>query len=302
MRLHSGDMARLLAGFEPTEVDVDGIRITGRMAGSGSPVLLLHGFPQTHVMWHRVAPILAGHHTVVLADLRGYGGSAKPPAGPDHAEYGKRAMAADQVAVMASLGFDGFAAVGHDRGARVVHRMCLDHPARVSRAAVLDIVPTRHAFATVDRAFATAYEHWFFLAQPPGFPERLIGGDPEFYLRAKLAAWSATGDAFDESAVDHYVTHFRDPAAVAASCEDYRAAASIDLDHDEASFSAGDRVTCPLLVMWGAAGFVGRHDDVAAVWRSYATDVSATAIASAGHFLAEEAPEATAAALIRFLR
>lgn len=234
--------------------------------------------------------------------VRGYGESAKPAAGPDHAEYGKRAMAADQVALMARLCFDRFAAVGHDRGARVVHRMCLDHAARISRAAVLDIVPTRHVFATVDTAFAMAYEHWFFLAQPPGFPERLIGGDPGFYLRAKLAAWSVAHDTFDETAVDQYVTHFRDPAAIAASCEDYRAAASIDLAHDEASYADGDRVTCPLLVMWGTEGFVGRHYDVAAVWRSYATDMSTTAIASAGHFLAEEAPAATAAALTKFLR
>ena len=294
-------MTPLLAGFAPIEVDVDGIRITGRMAGAGPPVLLLHGYPQTHVMWHQVAPILAERHTVVLADLRGYGGSAKPVAGADHAEYSKRAMAADQVAVMASLGFDSFAAVGHDRGARVVHRMCLDHPGRVSRAAVLDIVPTRHVFATVDTAFAMAYEHWFFLAQPPGFPERLIGADPEFYLRAKLAAWSAAGHTFDETAVDEYVAHFRDPAAVAASCEDYRAAASIDLAHDEASNAGGDQVTCPLLVMWGTAGFVGRNYDVAAVWRSYATDVSTAAVVGSGHFLAEEAPAATTAALTRFL-
>jgi haloacetate dehalogenase len=295
-------MAQLLAGFEPIRVDVDGIRITGRMAGTGPPVLLLHGYPQTHVMWHQVAPILAERHTVVMTDLRGYGGSAKPVAGADHAEYSKRATAADQVAVMASLGFDSLAVVGHDRGARVVHRMCLDHPTRVRRAAVLDIVPTRHVFTTADTAFAMAYEHWFFLAQPPGFPERLIGGDPEFYLRAKLAAWSAGGHTFDEAAVEEYVTHFRDPAAIAASCEDYRAAATIDLDHDEAGYTGGNRITCPLLVMWGAAGFVGRHYDVAAIWQSYATQVSTTAIASAGHFLAEEAPAATAAALSKFLR
>jgi haloacetate dehalogenase len=293
-------MTPLLAGFEPIEVDIDGIHIAGRVAGSGPPVLLLHGFPQTHVMWHQVAPILVDRHTVVLADLRGYGESTKPAAGADHAEYSKRAMAADQVAMMAQLGFDTFTAVGHDRGARVVHRMCLDHPARVSSAAVLDIVPTRHAFATADMAFGMAYEHWYFLAQEPGFPERLIGGDPEFYLRAKLAAWSA-GHTFDAAAVEQYITHFRDPAAIAASCEDYRAAASIDLDHDEASYAAGDRITCRVLVMWGTAGFVGRHYDVAAVWQAYATDVTTTAIASVGHFLAEEAPTATAAALTQFL-
>ena len=294
-------MTQLLAGFEPIEIDVDGIRISGRMAGSGSPVLLLHGYPQTHVMWHEVAPILAEHHTVVLTDLRGYGGSAKPAAGADHAEYSKRAMAADQVSVMAQLGFDTFAAVGHDRGARVVQRMCLDHSERVTRAAVLDIVPTRHVFATADKEFGMAYEHWFFLAQAPGFPERLIGGDPEFYIRAKLAAWSSAGHSFAVVAVDNYVTHFRDPAVIAATCEDYRAAASIDLEHDEHSYSSGERITCPLLVLWGSAGFVGRHYDVPAVWKSYAADVSAMAIAGSGHFLAEEAPEATTAALTQFL-
>lgn len=295
-------MAQLLAGFEPIEVDVDGIRISGRMAGSGSPVLLLHGYPQTHVMWREVAPILAERHTVVLTDLRGYGRSAKPAAGTDHAEYSKRVMAADQVSVMARLGFDTFAAVGHDRGARVIHRMCLDHSERVSRAAVLDIVPTRHVFATVDKEFGMAYEHWFFLAQAPGFPERLIGGDPEFYLRAKLAAWSSAGYSFAADAVDDYVTHFREPAAVAASCEDYRAAATIDLDHDERSYTSGERINCPLLVLWGTAGFVGRHYDVPAVWESYATNVSTGSIAGSGHYLAEEAPDATAAALTQFLK
>jgi haloacetate dehalogenase len=292
---------QLLAGFEPIEVDVEGVRISGRMAGSGPPVLLLHGYPQTHVMWHEVAPVLAERHTVVLTDLRGYGRSAKPAAGPDHAEYSKRTMAADQVSVMARLGFDSFAAVGHDRGARVVHRMCLDHSARVTRAAVLDIVPTRHVFASVNREFGLAYEHWFFLAQAPGFPERLIGGDPEFYLRTKLAAWSSAGHTFAADAVDDYVAHFRDPAAIAASCEDYRAAATIDLDHDEGSYTSGERISCPLLVLWGTAGFVGRHYEVQAVWESYATDVSARAVVGSGHFPAEEAPEATAAALAQFL-
>ena len=261
-------MAQLLAGFDPIEIDADGLGITGRKAGSGPPVLLLHGYPQTHVMWHHVAPILAKRRTVVLTDLRGYGGSAKPAAGSDHAEYSKRAMAADQVAVMTTLGFDRFAAVGHDRGARVVHRMCLDHPARVSRAAVLDIAPTRHVFATADMAFGMAYEHWFFLAQAPGFPERLIGADPEFYLRTKLRAWSAAEHPFTEDALEHYVRHFRDPDSIAASCEDYRAAAGIDLDHDELS---------------------------------YATDISTSAVTGSGHFLAEEEPAATAVALMQFL-
>ena len=294
-------MTQFLDGFDPIEIEVDGIAIRGRMAGSGRPILLLHGYPQTHVMWHRVAPALAENHTVVLADLRGYGGSAKPAGGGDHAQYSKRVMAADQVGLMAALGFQSFAAVGHDRGARVVHRMCLDYPDRVERAAVLDVAPTRHVLATADLAFGLAYEHWFFLAQPPGFPERLIGLDAEFYLRTKLALWSAPGHQFHPEAIEHYVRRFRDRAAIAASCEDYRAAVSIDLEHDNVSYAAGERVRCPLLVLWGSAGFVGQNYDVAGVWRKYATDVRTAVAVDAGHFVAEEAPAATLAALSQFL-
>lgn len=292
-------MNELLAGFDPVEVQIDDITIRGRMAGSGPPLLMLHGYPQTHLMWHEVAPALTESHTVVLTDLRGYGNSSKPVAGADHAEYGKRAMAADQVALMASLGFERFAAVGHDRGARVLHRMCLDHRERVERAAVLDIAPTRHVLAAADMIFGMVYEHWFSLAQPAGFPEHLIGGDPEFYLRKKMAAWS--GDhAFHPQAMRDYVEHFSDPATIAASCEDYRAGVSIDLEHDEASYLAGERVTCPLLALWGSAGFVGQSYDMAAVWGDYATDVT-TAAVDAAHFVAEEAPAATLAALVDFL-
>jgi haloacetate dehalogenase len=296
-------VAGLLDGFEPLEVEVNGILVRGRVAGSGLPVLLLHGYPQTHVMWHHVAPSLASSRTVVLADLRGYGGSAKPAGGLGHASYSKRAMAADQVGLMAALGFEHFAAIGHDRGARVVHRMCLDFPERVERAAVLDIVPTRHVLATADVDFGLAYEHWFFLAQPADFPERLIGRDPEFYLRAKLARWAAPGHRFHAGAMDEYVRHFRDPAAVAASCEDYRAAVSIDREHDERSHAAGERVRCPLLALWGSAGFVGRHYDVATIWRDHVSDSGLvhTVTVDSGHFVAEEAPAATLAALSRFL-
>ncbi len=291
----------MLDGFDRIEIEIDGIDIRGRMGGSGSPILLLHGYPQTHVMWHRLAPALAERHTVVLPDLRGYGSSSKPAAGRDHGQYSKRAMATDQIGLMAALGFRSFAVVGHDRGARVVHRMCLDYPDQVERAAVLDIVPTRHVLATADTAFGLAYEHWFFLAQQPGFPEHLIGLDPEFYLRSKLALWSAPGHQFDPEAVEEYVRHFREPAVIAASCEDYRAAVSIDLEHDHASYAAGHQVHCPLLVLWGSAGFVGRHYDVAGVWRDYATDVRGAVTVDAGHFVAEEAPAPTLAALTGFL-
>jgi haloacetate dehalogenase len=288
------------AGFRVLDVDAAGIDIHARIGGSGPPVLLLHGYPQTHVMWHRVAPELARSHTVVVADLRGYGDSEKPPAGPDHAEYGKRAMAADQVRLMTALGFDRFAAVGHDRGARVVHRMCLDHPDAVERAAVLDIVPTLHIFDNVDRGMATAYYHWFFLAQAAELPERLIAADPEYYLRTSIQRWSAGTFPFEPAAVEEYVRCFADPAAIAASCEDYRAGASIDLDDDAADRRAGNRVRCPLLVLWGLRGFVGGHYDVLSIWRDYATDVRGGGLHCA-HFVAEEEPDATTEALVDFL-
>ena len=286
-------------GFDVVDTDVGGITIHGRVGGSGPPVLLLHGYPQTHVMWSAVAPALARDHTVVVADLRGYGDSGKPPAGPDSAEYSKRAMAADQVSLMARLGFRTFAACGHDRGARVVHRMALDHPEVVQRAAVLDIVPTSYVYAHADEELARRYWHWFFLIQPPDLPERLIGADPEFFLRALLPRWAGPGFAFDERAVAQYVRSFCDPAAIAASCADYRAGAGADLEH--AVRDHGRRVDCPLLVLWGSQGFVGTHYAVLPVWQEFGTDVRGAAL-DCGHFLPEEQPQATAAALAEFLR
>lgn len=290
----------MFKGFQSVDVTVDGTAIHAVTAGSGPPVLLLHGYPQTHVMWHHVAPPLAEEYTVVVADLRGYGDSDKPVAGDDHAGYSKRAMAADQVGLMRYMGFEEFAVVGHDRGARVAHRMCLDHAERVSRVAALDIVPTRHVFGTVDKETALRYDHWFFLAEPPDLPERLIGSDPEYYLRSKMGQWSGGADAFAPEAVAAYLRWFTDPAAIHASCEDYRAAASIDLEHDDVDFAAGRRIGCPLLALWGARGFVGRHYDVPAVWRTYADDVRGAA-ADCGHFIPEEAPETTREVLLDFL-
>ena len=248
-------------------------------------------------MWRVVGPVLAPHFTVIMTDLTGYGASDKPAGGDGGVRYAKRAMAADQMAAMASLGFDQFAVAGHDRGGRVAHRMALDHPEVVTRLALLDIIPTRVAFARTDAEFARAYYHWFFLNQPPGFPERLIGADPAYFLAHTLAAWSGASFMFDDEALGVYTDAFSDPATIAASCDDYRAAAGIDLEHD-----AGDigPLAQPLLVLWGTQGAMHRLFDVPATWADLAVDVQSCPIDS-GHFLPEEAPAATAAALLDFL-
>lgn len=287
-----------LAGFERSTIAVTGTHIAVAVAGSGPPLLLLHGFPQTMAMWHAVAPLLAERFTVVCADLRGYGASGRPEAGPDHAGYSKRAMAQDQVEVMTALGFDRFAVAGHDRGGRVARRMCLDHPDRVTAAAVLDIVPTATVFATTDKALATAYYHWFFLIQPDGLPERMIGADARWWLGETLRRWAAPGFVFHPDALAEYEAAFDDPATIHAQCEDYRAAASIDLEHDAAD--AGARIACPLLVLWGEKGAMHRIYDVRGTWADQGVDVRGRAIDS-GHFLAEEAPEAIARELLGLL-
>jgi haloacetate dehalogenase len=284
-------------GFERERVEIPGAEIEFVHGGSGPPVLLMHGYPQTHAMWHLVAPRLAEDFTVVAVDLRGYGNSSKPFGDEDHSTYSKRAMAADQVAVMASLGFDSFAVVGHDRGARAGHRMALDHPERVARLAVLDIIPTRHVFGTVGKDLATDYYHWFFFIQPYDLPETLIGANPGYYLRKKLGGWGTSLDTFAPGTLAEYERCF-DAATIHASCEDYRAAASIDLVHDEADY--GRKVECPLLTLWGERGVMERLYDVEAVWREYANNVRGKRI-GAGHFLAEEKPEETAQELASFL-
>jgi haloacetate dehalogenase len=285
--------------FRSRIIDADGVAIHAVVGGDGPPVLLLHGYPQTHLIWHDVAPALAARHTVVLTDLRGYGDSAKPAPVTDDL-YSKRAMARDQVSVMRKLGFDRFAVAGHDRGARVGHRMALDHPGAVQALAVLDIVPTRHTFAHADAAFGLGYFHWFFLAAGHGIPERLIGNDPEFWIRSRMTARHSGGTAYDETAVREYVRCFSDPAAIAASCADYRAAAGVDIEHDDADAAAGRRVRCPVLALWGEHGFVGRTYDVLEVWRAYADHVTGAALPS-DHYLPEEAPALVAAELEAFL-
>jgi len=248
-------------------------------------------------MWHRIAPRLAERYTVVCSDLRGYGDSSKPDGGEGHVAYSKREMAKDQVEAMQALGFARFKLVGHDRGGRVAHRLCLDHPQAVERVAVLDISPTRLMYAGSDMGFATAYYHWFFLIQPFDLPERLIGSDPVYYLRRKLGGLSSGLGVFDPRALAEYERCFADPATIHATCEDYRAAASIDLEHDGADAHA--RVQCPLLALWGEKGVVHRFFDPIADWKSVARDVRGKASAS-GHYLAEEVPEATLAELQAF--
>jgi haloacetate dehalogenase len=287
----------MFKGYELKRVSGEGAEINLRIGGKGPPLLLIHGYPQTHVMWAPLAKRLAATFTVVCPDLRGYGDSSKPDPGGDHSGYSKRAMANDLVRVMEELGFDRFSVAGHDRGARVTHRMMLDHEARLERAAVLDIAPTLAMYEGTDMAFAKAYYHWFFLIQPADFPERLIGGDPEFYLRSTLAAWSGTKDFYSEEAFAEYLRCFSDPATIHATCEDYRAGASIDLTLDRADL--GRKSSVPLLVLWGEKGLVGRTYDVLSIWKERAHRVEGRAL-PCGHFVPEEQPEATADALIEF--
>ena len=283
----------MFEGFETTDIDTGAARIHVRHAGSGPPLLLLHGYPQTHAMWHQVAPALAENFTVVAPDLRGYGASTKPETTGDHWPYTKREMARDQTAVMHALGFDRFAVCGHDRGGRVGYRMALDQPARVTRLAVLDIVPTGEVLSRADRAFGLGYWHWFFLAQRAPLPERMIGADPDAYYRHFDAAF------FDAEAVAAYRRAADDPATIHAMCEDYRAGAGLDVEHDLADKASRRRIGCPVLALWGARWYLEDWYDVLEIWREWADDVTGRGL-DAGHYLAEERPEETIAELRTF--
>lgn len=288
----------LMPGFRWQDVDAGGVRIRAAVGGAGPPLLLLHGHPQTHLTWHKVAPDLAKRFTIVATDLRGYGDSEKLPGDPAHANYSKRAMAADQVAAMAALGFDRFDVVAHDRGARVAHRMALDHPGCVARLVLLDIAPTATMYAGTNRAFATRYFWWFFLIQPFDLPERMIASDPDDFLDRHLAGQIKVEGALDPRVVAEYRRCYRDPATRHAICEDYRAAASIDLDHDAAD---GDRrIEAPLLLLWGEYGTVGALFDVMASWRSKARDIRGCPL-PCGHSPQEEVPALLLAELDLFL-
>jgi haloacetate dehalogenase len=291
----------MFEGFVQERRAGEGVELRLRRGGEGPPLLLLHGNPQTHAMWHKVAPVLARRFTVVCPDLRGYGLSGKPPASADHAAHAKRAMAADMLALMRGLGFDRFQVVSHDRGARVAHRLALDAPQAVARLCVMDIVPTLHHFETADMAFGMGYWHWFFLAQRHPLPERMILRDVEDWFDLHTSREPKDRGFFHPAARVDYLAALRTPGTVEAICEDYRAAATIDLEHDSASRAAGQRVTCPLLALWGAKGKVGAWYEPLEVWRRYAGgSVSGGPLAS-GHYLAEEAPEAVLAALDGFL-
>jgi haloacetate dehalogenase len=292
------DASALFPGFRSERLPGAGTELHARVGGAGPPVLLLHGYPETHACWHRVAPALARRFTVVCADLRGYGDSGRPPSDPAHRAYSKRVMAEDQVAAMAKLGFQRFAVVGHDRGGRVAYRLALDQPERVSRLAVLDIVPTAETWAGMDRPAALATYHWLFLAQPHDLPERLIGADPGYFLDWTLRSWAAPGFRFDERALGAYRRAFQEPAVIHATSEDYRAGATIDVEDDEAD-RGRRRITCPVLALWGARRPADLGDPVA-TWRRWADAVRGHAIAC-GHFLPEEAPAEVIASLEAFL-
>jgi haloacetate dehalogenase len=280
---------------------VDGVEIAFRQMGAGAPLLLVHGFPQTHAIWHGVAPQLAKRFRLVLPDLRGYGDSAKPPTTDDHAPYSKRAMAADLAGLMRALGHDRFSVCGHDRGGRVSHRLALDHPERVVRLMVLDISPTLTMYERTTMDFARLYYHWFFLIQPAPLPERLIGADPLFYLRTKISGWGSGGAAiFDARAVAEYERCFCDPAAIHAMCEDYRAAATIDLEHDRAD--AASRIACPVRALWGERGVVHRLFTPLEDWRAKSSGRVSGRAVPAGHYIPEEAPGLLAEEIEDFCR
>jgi haloacetate dehalogenase len=292
----------LLDGFTRSEITTSGARIVAVKGGSGPPLLLMHGNPFTHLNWHKVAPALAREFTVICTDLRGYGDSEKPPGGDDHSGYSFRAMAQDQVEVMKSFGYDRFMAAGHDRGARVLHRMCLDHPQAVIRAAILDIVPQHYLYSHINKQWATFSWHWFFNIQPEPLPEKMMGFDPDWFIEKKLAKTKQGLSFFDPEALAEYKRCFRNPATIHAICEDYRAGAGIDLEHDEKDFKAGRKIDCPVLLLWGATGGVGRNHNPGPgdIWKSYAANIVDAHPVPSGHYLMDEAPKETTAALRDF--
>ncbi len=276
----------------------NGMMLRVAITGQGEPLVLLHGHPQNHLSWRKIAPALSKHFTVIMPDLRGYGDSSKPPGGKDHRNYSKKMMAEDVVLLMDALGYNRFAFVGHDRGGRVGHRLALDYPQRVSRAVFIDIAPTATMYALTDKAFATRYFWWFFLIQPAPLPERMIGNDPAFFLQKHIEGQLKTPGATEPEIFADYLRCYQDPAMIHAACEDYRAAATVDLQDD--AEDSTKRIGCPLLLLWGEKGTVGQLYDVIATWKEKALNVSGEAL-PCGHSPQEEVPEKTLAALLPFL-
>ncbi|BDC36870.1 alpha/beta fold hydrolase [Paraburkholderia terrae] len=287
------------ADFKPFRVTAGDVDIHGVKGGAGPPLLLLHGHPQSHLIWHRCAAQLAEHFTVIATDLRGYGASAKPPSDETHAPYSKRAMAADQVAVMRHFGYERFLVCAHDRGARVAHRMALDFPDAVERLMLLDIAPTLAMYEATDRTFATLYFHWFFLIQPEPLPETLIEGNPDVYVDRVMGSRHAGLAPFAPEVLAEYRKALRQPGAVHAMCEDYRASATIDLEHDRADIERGHKIACPLRVLWGAEGVIEKCFEPIAEWRKVARDVSGRSL-PCGHYIPEEAPAELVAEMLSF--
>lgn len=280
----------MFANFKNLVIQTSEVKINLLKGGKGYPMLLLHGYPQTGVMWHKIAEKLAENFTVIIPDLRGYGDSDKPSGTANHSNYSKRVMAADQIEVMSQLGYEEFYLVGHDRGGRVAHRLSLDYPHKVKKLALLDIAPTYQMYTTTDQQFASAYYHCFFLIQPFPFPETLINNNPDFFLTHCLQSWSKTESAFTPEAMAEYLRCFRDPQTVHGTCEDYRASATIDLEHDRQDIEK--KIECPLLVLWGNKGVIEKKYDVIESWQKRAINVQEKSL-NCGHFLPEEAPEKT---------
>ena len=296
-------LPNLFPGFEGRHFATEGAEIFARIGGEGPPLVLLHGYPETHVMWHRVAPALAKHFRLFLLDLRGYGSSSAPPTVPDHSTYSKRAMARDVVEIADQLGIERFYLCGHDRGGRVAYRLALDSPGRVEKLVTLDIVPTWDMWHRLTRDLAVKTFHWSFLAQPFPWPEAMIGHDPAGWLEHKLALWGGSGDlsVFAPEALAHYRAFFTQPERLHATCEDYRAGATFDLAADEADRDAGKRITCPTAVFWGEKGIPSETESPLAIWQAWCDDVRGGSVPS-GHFLPEEAPGETASAILGFFR
>ena len=281
---------QLFPDFEPRVFEVNGIQIAGHIGGSGSPLLLLHGHPQTHAIWHKLAPVLMKSHTLVMTDLRGYGDSSKPQGDVDHSNYSKRVMAQDQVEVMNQLGFDRFDVLAHDRGARVAHRLAMDHADAVKKLIMLDIAPTLSMYEKTTEAFAKAYWHWFFLIQPSPLPERLIEADPAGYIRDVMGRRFAGLKPFDPLALAEYMRCVALPGAAHGMCEDYRAAAGIDLIHDREDIAAGKKLEMPTMVLWGADGVVNKCFKPLEEWQAICRNVIGETL-PCGHYLPEEAPD-----------